>query len=82
MTMPASVTEMLAVVALSSAASDLSALSLTGLAPLMPATMRIDYIRIYQDDDGEMSCDPQGYETTEYINNQYDVYHNPNITSW
>ncbi|KAK5453413.1 beta-glucan synthesis-associated protein [Exophiala xenobiotica] len=62
--------------------SGFSALNLTGLASLMPATMRIDYIRIYQDDDGEMSCDPEGYPTTEYINNHYDVYHNPNITSW
>ncbi len=62
--------------------SGFSALNLTGLASLMPATMRIDYIRIYQDDDGEMSCDPDGYPTTEYINNHYEVYHNPNITSW
>ncbi|KAH0848729.1 Beta-glucan synthesis-associated protein KRE6 [Fonsecaea pedrosoi] len=59
-----------------------SSLNLTGLAPLMPATMRVDYIRIYQDDNGEMSCDPEGYETTEYINNHYEVYHNPNITTW
>ncbi|KAL6247955.1 beta-glucan synthesis-associated protein [Rhinocladiella similis] len=59
-----------------------SALNLTGLASLMPAKMRIDYIRIYQDDSGEMSCDPDGYPTTEYINNHYEVYHNPNLTLW
>jgi beta-glucan synthesis-associated protein KRE6 len=59
-----------------------SALNLTGLAPLMPATMRVDYIRIYQNDNGEISCDPEGYETTPYINSHIDVYTNPNITLW
>ena len=44
-----------------------SALNLTGLGPLMPATMRLDYIRIYQDQNGQMTCDPTDYPTTEYI---------------
>jgi len=58
-------------------------LNLTGIAPLLPATMRIDHIRIYQDPDSEMmTCDPPGYETTPYINEHYDVYTNPNVTSW
>ncbi len=60
-----------------------SALNLTGLAPLMPATMRIDHIRIYQDSSSEMmTCDPPGYETTPYIAEHYDVYTNPNVTAW
>ncbi len=60
-----------------------AALNLTGLAPLMPATMRFDYVRIWQDPDKEsITCDPPGYETTEYIKNHADVYYNPNRTLW
>jgi beta-glucanase (GH16 family) len=59
-----------------------AALNLTGLDPLMPATMRLDYIRIYQDEDGEMTCDPKGYPTTEYIANYPEPYSNPNLTHW
>lgn len=58
-------------------------LNMTGLAPLLPATMRIDYIRIYQDPDNFMvTCDPVGYETTGYIQDHIDVYSNPNVTQW
>ncbi|CAK3988282.1 glycoside hydrolase family 16 [Lecanosticta acicola] len=59
-----------------------STVNFTGLADTMPATMRIDYIRIYQDSDGEMTCDPEGYPTTEYIANHPEPYANPNITLW
>jgi hypothetical protein len=60
-----------------------SPLNLTGLAPLMPATMRFDYIRVYQDPNSELvTCDPPGWETTAYINDHYDVYTNPNVTRW
>lgn len=59
-----------------------STVNFTGLADTMPATMRIDYIRIYQDDDGEMTCDPVGYPTTEYIANHPKPYANPNVTLW
>jgi beta-glucan synthesis-associated protein KRE6 len=60
-----------------------SALNLTGIAPLLPATMRIDHIRIYQDPNAEsITCDPPGYETTPYIRQHYDVYTNPNLTLW
>lgn len=60
-----------------------SALNLTGIAPLLPATLRFDYIRIYQDPDNEMiTCDPPGWETTPYIAEHIDVYTNPNVTSW
>lgn len=58
-------------------------LNLTGLAPLLPATMRFDYVRIYQDPNNEMvSCDPPGYESTGYIAEHMDVYQNPNKTLW
>lgn len=41
---------------------------LANLAKLLPATMRVDYIRIYQDpNEASVTCDPEGYETTEYI---------------
>ncbi|KAF2093205.1 beta-glucan synthesis-associated protein SKN1 [Rhizodiscina lignyota] len=60
-----------------------ASLNLTGLGPLMPATMRIDYIRIYQDEDNQlMTCDPPGYPTTQYISDHMDVYTNPNVTLW
>ena len=60
-----------------------AALNLTGLAPLMPATMRFDYIRLYQDPNSEsISCDPPGYETTEYISRHSDSYYNANKTLW
>jgi len=57
-------------------------LNLTGLGPLMPATMRLDYIRIYQDEDGELTCDPDGYATTSYIAEHPEPYANPNLTQW
>lgn len=57
-------------------------LNLTGLAPLMPAKMRLDYIRIYQDSNGELTCDPKGYPTTDYIANHPEAYSNPNLTHW
>jgi beta-glucanase (GH16 family) len=59
-----------------------SALNLTGIMPLLPATMRIDYIRIYQDGDGEMTCDPVGYPTTQYIAEHPVPYANQNLTHW
>ncbi|KAI9834877.1 MAG: hypothetical protein M1819_002785 [Sarea resinae] len=58
-------------------------LNLTGLATLMPATMRFDYVRIYQDPDSQsITCDPQGLETTSYISAHMDSYGNPNKTLW
>lgn len=47
----------------------------------VPAIMRIDYVRIYQRE-GEQSvtCDPPGFETTEYIKNHPEAYNNPNYT--
>ncbi|KAI9804789.1 MAG: hypothetical protein M1825_001157 [Sarcosagium campestre] len=62
-----------------------SPLDLPALSKLMPAIMRFDYVRIYQDpnnDDMVMSCDPPGYETTEYIAKHKDAFTNPNKTHW
>ena len=60
-----------------------SALNLTGLAPLLPATMRFDYVRIYQDPNKiSMGCDPPDYPTTSYIRQHEVAYTNPNLTEW
>jgi beta-glucanase (GH16 family) len=43
---------------------------LPNLAEMLPATMKFDYIRIYQEEGSEsVTCDPVGYPTTEYIAN-------------
>jgi beta-glucanase (GH16 family) len=55
----------------------------TYITPLLPATMRVDYIRIYQNPhDMSVTCDPEGYETTSYIANHPKPYTNPNLTEW
>ena len=60
-----------------------SDLNLTGIATTLPATMRFDYVRIYQDPDRtSVGCDPEGFETTQYIANHIDAYTNPNKTQW
>lgn len=60
-----------------------SQIFLADLAELMPATMRFDYVRIYQDpDDVSVTCDPVGYPTTEYIKEHPEPYANPNLTLW
>lgn len=49
----------------------------------MPAYMRFDYIRIYQDPDHvSVTCDPPGFETTEYIATHPVAYQDVNVTSW
>jgi len=57
-------------------------LNLTGLAALMPATMRIDYIRIYQDENGFVGCDPPDYPTTPYIAQHPTAYLDRDKTLW
>lgn len=48
-----------------------------------PATMSVDYVRIYQLDDAPiMTCDPKGYETTRFIEEHPRAYQNPNYTLW
>ncbi|KAL4893043.1 beta-glucan synthesis-associated [Aspergillus ambiguus] len=49
----------------------------------MPGFMRFDYVRIYQDPDQEsVTCDPPGFETTEYIAKHPKAYKNANKTTW
>ncbi|KAL4949514.1 beta-glucan synthesis-associated protein-domain-containing protein [Aspergillus filifer] len=49
----------------------------------LPAYMRFDYIRIYQDpNEVSVTCDPPGYETTEYIKSHPLAYQNVNKTTW
>jgi beta-glucanase (GH16 family) len=48
-----------------------------------PATMKFDYVRVYQEAGQErLSCDPADHPTAEYIKNHIDVYSNANITTW
>lgn len=48
---------------------------------VFPATMRFDYVRWYQKKGEEMvTCDPPGFETTEYIKKHPKAYQNPNFT--
>jgi beta-glucanase (GH16 family) len=48
-----------------------------------PSVYRIDYVRWYQPEGESMvTCDPPGYETTEYIANHPAAYQNPNFTHW
>lgn len=52
-------------------------------ALVFPTVMRIDYVRWYQKDGQQMvTCDPPGYETTEYIAKHPEPYNNPNLTHW
>lgn len=51
------------------------------IANVFPNTMRIDYVRWYQPKDNHMvTCDPPGYETTQYIKDHLNAYTNPNFT--
>ncbi|KAF2101422.1 beta-glucan synthesis-associated [Rhizodiscina lignyota] len=48
-----------------------------------PTIMRVDYVRLYQPEGETMiTCDPPGYETTQYIADHMDAYTNPNWTKW
>jgi beta-glucanase (GH16 family) len=48
-----------------------------------PTVMQVDYVRWYQPKGARMvTCDPPGWETTEYIKNHPEAYNNPNLTTW
>lgn len=74
--------EPLAIVANFGLSNSFATINWTYIGELMPATYHMDYIRIYQDDTGEMTCDPEGYPTTEYISNHPKAYENYNYTTW
>lgn len=50
---------------------------------VIPAIMKIDYIRIYQRSNQiNIGCDPPNYPTADYIQRHIGAYTNPNLTTW
>lgn len=50
---------------------------------VFPATMQVDYIRIYQAKDKQnIGCDPDKRPTFNYIKKHWEAYTNPNLTIW
>ncbi|GJE87636.1 glycoside hydrolase family 16 protein [Phanerochaete sordida] len=50
---------------------------------IFPTTMKVDYIRVYQDPDMKnVGCDPDDFPTAAYINEYLEAYTNPNLTTW
>ncbi|KAI0756878.1 glycoside hydrolase family 16 protein [Daedaleopsis nitida] len=48
-----------------------------------PTTMKVDWIRVYQDPDNlNVGCDPEDFPTAAYINEYIEAYTNPNLTTW
>ncbi|TCD63594.1 hypothetical protein EIP91_005202 [Steccherinum ochraceum] len=48
-----------------------------------PTSMKVDYIRVYQDPDNiNVGCDPVDFPTQAYINQYIEAYTNPNLTTW
>uniref|UniRef100_A0A8H7XP48 GH16 domain-containing protein n=1 Tax=Psilocybe cubensis TaxID=181762 RepID=A0A8H7XP48_PSICU len=48
-----------------------------------PATMSIDYVRVYQPKDSlNIGCDPPDFPTAQYISTYTDVYANWNLSTW
>ena len=76
-------TEPMAVILNFGMSSGFAQLNFTGLGATLPAKMRFDYVRIYQDPNAEnLGCDPPGYPTTTYIDEHREAYSNVNLTSW
>lgn len=59
-----------------------ASINYTGVEAHLPAKMRFDYIRIYQDSTGELTCDPVGFPTTTYIADHPAAYDDANYTTW
>lgn len=50
---------------------------------VFPSHLRVDYVRIYQPEDAiNLSCDPEDYPTSDYIELHLNAYQNVNLTSW
>lgn len=47
-----------------------------------PSVMKIDYVRIYQSGTPSLTCDPVGWETTQYISDHSAAYTDKNLTLW
>lgn len=53
------------------------------LEPLFPAKMRVNWIRVYQDENSKsLTCDPEGRETSRYIEEHKQAYTDRNLTKW
>ncbi|CAO2651172.1 Nn.00g094690.m01.CDS01 [Neocucurbitaria sp. VM-36] len=75
--------EPMAIIANFGMSNSFAAINLADIQKDLPAVMRIDYIRIYQpEDDQIVTCDPDGYPTTDYIDKHPEPYANPNLTDW
>lgn len=49
----------------------------------LPATMSVDWIRVYQPPDARnIGCDPPDFPTANYIDTYLGAYTNPNFTTW
>jgi beta-glucanase (GH16 family) len=49
----------------------------------LPATMKVDWIRVYQlPNEKNIGCDPPDFPTAAYINRYIEAYTNPNLTTW
>ncbi|KAI5791726.1 beta-1,6 glucan synthetase [Peziza echinospora] len=60
-----------------------SEIDFTAIEKLLPGKLRVDWIRIYQDPDNvSVTCDPPGFETTQYIKDHPEPYSNVNLTRW
>jgi beta-glucanase (GH16 family) len=50
---------------------------------MFPATMKIDYVRVYQPKGStQLTCDPSDFPTYDYIMNHKNAYYNSNLTHW
>ncbi|KAI0639472.1 glycoside hydrolase family 16 protein [Trametes polyzona] len=48
-----------------------------------PSTLRIDWVRVYQDPNNiNIGCDPDDFPTAAYINEYMEAYTNANLTTW
>ncbi|KAI0375114.1 glycoside hydrolase family 16 protein [Pilatotrama ljubarskyi] len=48
-----------------------------------PSTLRVDYIRVYQEPGNHnIGCDPPDFPTEAYINEYMEAYTNPLLTTW
>jgi beta-glucan synthesis-associated protein KRE6 len=75
--------EPMAIIANFGMSNSFAAINLDDIHKDLPAIMRIDYIRIYQNEGEELvTCDPEGYPTTDYILKHPEPYANPNLTDW
>ncbi|ODV79226.1 glycoside hydrolase family 16 protein [Suhomyces tanzawaensis NRRL Y-17324] len=52
-------------------------------ALIFPATMRVDYVRVYQPPgQTKVGCDPDDYPTYNYIQEHLNIYQNVNLTTF